>query len=138
MKNFRVFKALLKIRFQNLMMFRFGFWGGHGFQFRLRDRSGDWLGLRKGGRLGGHRLGWDGGIPGGRRRGVGRGSALPAGRQSGQTQQRGQRRDTPSFQYIHLLGSGQKEKPSAPHWDERQPFRGTTHIRACGARSSLR
>lgn len=27
MKNFRVFKALLKIRFQNLMMFRLGFWG---------------------------------------------------------------------------------------------------------------
>ena len=27
MKNFRVWKALLKIRFQNLMMFRLGFWG---------------------------------------------------------------------------------------------------------------
>lgn len=27
MKYYRVWKALLKIRFQNLMMFRLGFWG---------------------------------------------------------------------------------------------------------------
>ena len=27
MRNFRIWKALLKIRFQNLMMFRLGFWG---------------------------------------------------------------------------------------------------------------